>query len=164
MTHPGARGARGSRRSATESAVTMISTVLVDTSTEPTHRQARDELLARQVRRGKQSGGAVGDFLDRLHDPLAVSRVCLHLASHPGDKLLGGSRHLCIGEQESNRFETMDRRVAPSAVVQWLMRPSSSATHPRNPVMPPGFPFIALEKLNAPPLTATALSIPLGFP
>jgi hypothetical protein len=39
-----------------------------------------------------------------------------------------------------------------------------SATHPRNPVIPPGFPFIALEKLRAPPLTATALSIPLGLP
>jgi hypothetical protein len=39
-----------------------------------------------------------------------------------------------------------------------------SATHPRNPFIPPGFPFIALEKLKAPPLTATALSIPLGLP
>jgi len=37
-------------------------------------------------------------------------------------------------------------------------------THPRNPFIPPGLPFIAREKLNAPPLTATALSIPLGLP
>jgi hypothetical protein len=103
-----------------------------------THRQARDQFFPREIGGCKESSCPVRDILDGGHDPLAVSRVRLHLASHASYELLCRSRHFGVGKQESNRLESargvFSKSVGSGPKLRLRYSPSQSGHSPRLPI------------------------------
>ena len=104
----------------------------------------------------QQPSRLVTDRLDGIKDAVDQGRLGHALGGDTSDKRLCISRHVSVGEEQANRREAV--------VVLVKYRSEMVITDPWSPSSPPFLPPTDLVKPTAPPLTDTALSIPLGFP